>query len=138
MPSRGIRSNNPGNLDHNPSVKWAGELPFDADIEPRFCRFESAVYGIRALCKVLLTYQRKYKVCTIAGIIVRWAPAVENNTRAYIDSVAKACGIKSDQTILIESYLPKLAKAIIMHENGSQPYSDETINAAVHLALGGK
>lgn len=136
MKARGLRNNNPGNLDHRDSVKWNGELPFDADIEPRFCRFESPVFGIRALCKVLLTYQRKYKVCTIAGIVLRWAPAVENNTKAYIESVAKACGIKSDQTILIESYLEPLAKAIIHHENGSQPYPDETIRAAVKLALG--
>ena len=70
MKARGLRNNNPGNLDHRDSVKWNGELPFDADIEPRFCRFESPVFGIRALCKVLLTYQRKYKVCTIAGIVL--------------------------------------------------------------------
>lgn len=136
MTSRGIRNNNPGNLDYNPAIKWQGQLPHDPAIEARFCRFESPVTGIRALCKVLLTYQRKYKVCTVAGVIKRWAPPSENDTGSYIKSVAKACGVEPDQTILIESYLEKLAPAIIQHENGSQPYDADTISRAARAARG--
>jgi len=136
--SRGIRNNNPGNIDYNPNTKWAGQLPHIPEIEKRFCRFESPIFGIRALCKVLLTYQRKHGIKTVAGIIMRWAPAVENNTKAYISAVAKACGVEDTQEIEVADYLMPLCKAIIAHENGSQPYGDETIRAAIHLATCGK
>ncbi len=51
--TRGIRNNNPGNIDHNPKNKWQGQLQHDPKIEKRFCRFESPEYGIRALMKLL-------------------------------------------------------------------------------------
>lgn len=57
--TRGIRNNNPGNIDYNPANKWQGQLPMDKVIEPRFCRFESPEYGIRALMKLLSTYHKK-------------------------------------------------------------------------------
>ena len=136
--TRGIRNHNPGNIDYNAATRWAGQLMHNPAIESRFCRFESPVFGIRALCKLLLTYQKKYGIDTVAGIILRWAPSIENNTLAYIDSVAKSCGVKDTQSIIVADYLDPLAKAIIQHENGSQPYSDETIRSAIHMATGGK
>ncbi|MDE9591255.1 structural protein, partial [Xenorhabdus bovienii] len=54
--TRGLRNNNPGNIDHNPANKWQGQLPHDLSIEKRFCRFESPEYGIRALIKLLINY----------------------------------------------------------------------------------
>ncbi|OTA21061.1 structural protein [Xenorhabdus beddingii] len=56
--SRGIRNNNPGNIDHNPKNKWQGQLRHDPKIEKRFCRFESPEYGIRALMKLLSNYHK--------------------------------------------------------------------------------
>ena len=138
MKTRGIRNHNPGNIDYHSGTKWAGQLPHDAKIEARFCRFESPIFGIRALAKLLLNYQRKYGINTVAGVIMRWAPATENNTRAYIDSVADDCGVDSVQEIVIADHLPAMVRAIIAHENGQQPYSDETINAGIALAMGGK
>ncbi|MER5002585.1 structural protein, partial [Providencia stuartii] len=91
--ARGIRNNNPGNIDYNKANNWKGQLPHDPSIEPRFCRFESPVYGIRALMALLRTYQRKYGLKTVSGLIDRWAPTNENNTRAYINGVAKELGV---------------------------------------------
>ncbi|WP_310740157.1 hypothetical protein [Arsenophonus apicola] len=34
--ARGIRNNNPGNIDYNPVNKWQGQLPVDKSIESRF------------------------------------------------------------------------------------------------------
>lgn len=135
MVSRGIRNNNPGNIDYN-ATKWLGQLPHDPKIEPRFCRFKDPVYGIRALCKLILTYNRKYGINTVAGIITRWAPSVENNTAAYIAQVARACQVDSTEEISVQDMLPYIVPAIIRHENGSQPYSADTIARAIAMALG--
>ncbi|MDE9558119.1 structural protein, partial [Xenorhabdus bovienii] len=116
--SRGIRNNNPGNIDHNSANKWQGQLLHDPKIESRFCRFESPEYGIRALMKLLCNYHKKgYQ--TVAKMIDRWAPTNENNTSAYINGVAKALGVDPHQVITVDKVtLIVLAKSIIRHENG--------------------
>ena len=48
--------------------------------------------GIRAIAKVLLTYQRQHGLDTLAELIERWAPAAENDSFAYIDDVATRLG----------------------------------------------
>ncbi|MDE9545311.1 structural protein [Xenorhabdus bovienii] len=131
--SRGIRNNNPGNIDHNSANKWQGQLPHDEKIEKRFCRFESPEYGIRALMKLLCNYHEKgYQ--TVAKMIDRWAPTNENNTSAYIKGVAKALGVDPHQVISVDKVtLIALAKSIIRHENGKQPYSEATFEKAFEL-----
>ena len=132
MPSRGIRNCNPGNIRHSPD-KWLGEIPGN---DKAFKTFSDPVYGIRALAKLLLNYERKYGLNTISGIISRWAPTVENNTAAYIDAVAKSCGVDPFRVIDVAAYLPALVPAIITHENGSQPYTDEQISQGIAMATG--
>ncbi|CDH25078.1 structural protein [Xenorhabdus bovienii] len=131
--SRGIRNNNPGNIDHNSANKWQGQLPHDPKIESRFCRFESPEYGIRALMKLLCNYHKKgYQ--TVTKMIDRWAPNVENNTSAYIKGVAKALGVDPHQVISVDKVtLIALAKSIVWHENGKQPYSDDIFTRAFEM-----
>ncbi|QBH98427.1 structural protein [Limnobaculum zhutongyuii] len=133
--SRGIRNNNPGNIDYNPENNWKGQLPFDPVLEKRFCRFQSAEYGIRALMSLLGTYQRKYKLRTVAALINRWAPTNENNTSAYVNDVTKDLGVSPVQEISVSDKKTAiaLAKAIVRHENGSQPYPDEMFEKAFSL-----
>ena len=71
--SRGIRNNNPGNIDYSPKNKWLGELPFNPAIESRHCRFTKPEYGIRALFKLLRSYS-KYpgKRVWAAEILTPW------------------------------------------------------------------
>ena len=132
--TRGIRNNNPGNIDHNDAINWMGELPVDKAIEPRFCRFETPIYGLRALGKNLLSYKKR-GINTVSGIIMRWAPSTENNTGAYIDSVADACGVEPTEIIDIAEFLPILICSIVKHENGTMPYSAAQIGEAVKMAL---
>ena len=80
---RGIRNNNPGNIRRN-GDPWQGLAKDQTDRE--FFTFQSAVYGIRALARLLITYQDKYGLCTIEGIITRWAPAM----RGHASSAAKS------------------------------------------------
>ncbi|KRW62322.1 hypothetical protein [Pseudomonas sp. TTU2014-080ASC] len=133
---RGIRNNNPGNIDYNPVNDWRGQLAHVPTIEPRFCRFDSPQNGIRALGKLLLNYQRKHGLKTVRQIVNRWAPPKENDTGAYVSQVAKALGIDPDAPIdLSKKHLSPLVVSIIKHENGQQPYSAEVIGEGVRRAL---
>lgn len=133
MPTKGIRLHNPGNIEQG--QKWQGLSDVQAD--PRFCSFTDAEYGIRALCKILLTYQKKYKLNTIEGMIHRYAPAHENPTAAYVSNVAKWSGIGAKVVVDLKNRetLAKVTKAIIRQENGVQPYTDDIILMGVDLAL---
>ena len=122
---RGIRNNNPGNLDKG--SPWQG-LVANPD-EPRFCTFKDPVWGIRALAVTLITYHDKRRakdgssIDTIREVIERWAPPNENNTDAYINEVSKAVGVTADMIIDLHDYdiLRPLVEAIIRHENGRGP-----------------
>ena len=132
MVARGIRNNNPGNIRHG--EKWEGLS--DKQTDSSFCIFVSPEYGIRALAKVLLTYYKKYQLNTVKKIISRYAPPNENETESYIKSMANQLGVAADEVIDLSSVavLAVLLRAIIRHENGEQPYSDEQILKGIHLA----
>lgn len=132
MTARGIRNNNPGNIRHGD--KWQGLAENQTDSS--FCMFTSPEYGIRALAKVLLNYQNKYGLDTVRQIINRYAPENENDTGAYIDSVAGQLGILPDDKINLADKVTLLIliKAIIRHENGEQPYSNETLLNGIKMA----
>lgn len=103
--------------------------------DPDFVQFTAPKWGIRALYRVLRTYQVKHGLATIAEIIGRWAPPNENDTGAYAKAVAKACGVATDDVIDIvtdKAMAANLVMAIIRHENGQQPYSLSEINAGLN------
>jgi hypothetical protein len=132
--ARGIRNNNPGNIDRT-ATKWQG-MAADQSSDPRFIVFVSPQYGIRAMAKTLFTYQNTHGLRTVRKIINRWAPPVENDTGAYVEHVAALLGVKPDETIDLDNsdiMLP-LVKAIIRHENHSQPYSDAVILEGLRMA----
>ena len=107
-----------------------------AQPDSQFFTFDSPVYGIRAIARLLINYQDKYSLNTIRGIISKWAPPEENPTAAYIDAVDHRTGFDPDQQLDMHSYedLRALVVAIIWQENGQQPYSDQQIGKALVLA----
>lgn len=131
---RGIRNNNPGNIRWGD--EWKGLVPKPQRTDKSFCQFTGPEYGVRAMVVILRNYQRKYALNTISGIIHRWAPPNENNTQAYIDSVARAVGVEADQRIDVTDsrVMIPLLEAIIKHENGQQPYGFDVFVRAVDLA----
>lgn len=135
MIPRGIRNHNPGNIDRT-TERWQG-MAADQSNDPRFVVFTAPVWGLRALAKVLLSYQRKYNLRTPAAIIGRWAPPGENDTGAYARQVAKAIGVQPDDRIDLQEArtLERILPAIVAHENGQQPYPEALIRQAVALAL---
>ena len=139
--ARGIRNNNAGNLRIT-SDKWQGLSEEQTDKE--FFQFVEPVYGIRAMSRVLINYEKKYGIKTLRGIISRYAPSSENNTDSYIDAVAKDLSFDSsneffdigpDDNFSAELNIIPLVKAIIKHENGFNPYDDELILQGVGMAL---
>ena len=94
-------------------------------IEPRFERFDSALNGGRAAVKLIEFYKDRRGLNTIRGVLSTWAPASENNTRAYVESVARAVGVSPDAILDLTEYriMRPLLEAIIRHENGRVIYS---------------
>ena len=143
MIPRGIRNNNPLNIRRSEShqARLNGRVSTDEDkvnirkskdqwkglravqTDAQFCQFETLEYGWRAAFKLLThTYYHTYGLNTIRAIISRWAPANENNTRAYIANVSRLTGIDPDESIGIPSDKPgcwmMLGIAMAIQENG--------------------
>jgi len=136
--TRGVRNNNPGNIDYNKANAWQGQLGLELNVaKPRFARFDTPENGIRALAKTLLTYQNKHKLKTVRAIIDRWAPPVENDTGAYANQVAKHVGVGPDQAVDINnrSVLTMMVVAIIKHENAGFMYPAGVVLEGVERAL---
>lgn len=132
---RGIRNNNPGNI-RKTTDDWRGLLPAAQQTDQAFFRFESPAWGIRALASIMHTYQVKHGLKTVRAIISRWAPPEENDTEAYIATVAKAMGMDPEKPVdlMQGDTMRGLVLAIIKHENGQQPYAMSVINLGLRLA----
>jgi|SRR5690554_290888 len=129
---RGIRNNNPGNLENN-GIPWQGLASRQTD--PRFYQFSDAVFGIRALARTLKTYRETHGLQSAYDIISRWAPAFENNVESYARAVAAAVGADPYSPLPDDDRSRlRIVKAIIKHENGLQPYPDDLIAEGIKRA----
>ena len=128
---RGIRNNNPGNIRHVAGTTWVGQSLQQTD--ESFVQFTDPVYGIRAIARILRSYYRQ-GVVTIGDMIDRWAPPNENNSQAYVDAVCQECQQPPEAVVDLTMTLPSMVKAIIRHENGEIPYTDEQIHQGIRLA----
>ena len=117
---RGIRNCNPLNIRRSKD-KWKGMRAVQSDAQ--FVQFESLEWGWRAAFTLLTrTYYHKYRLFTIRAIVTKWAPAIENNTKAYIANVSRLTGIGPDEPLGIPSDKPSrwiaLGIAMAIQENG--------------------
>lgn len=125
---RGIRNNNPGNIDY---VGQKGAVLEDSvpAKQRRFAKFATMEEGVEALYHQLRLYFKR-GTNTVAAIIGKWAPPTENNTRAYITYVAKSLRTAPSEPLSpTPEILAGLANAIIHLENGQQPVSEVTLLA---------
>jgi len=119
----GIRNNNAGNIRATGRwQEWQGAI----DSNKGFIVFDEAENGLRAMARVLRTYRDVYNLNTIEKIISRWAPPNENDTQSYINSAASSTGLSPFKPLAAYDY-PLLIAAIVRHENGQQPYTNEQI-----------
>lgn len=128
---RGLRNNNPLNIRRSRD-KWLGLSPTQRDTA--FFQFVNLTYGYRAAGKLLQNYQRLHELYNLNGLIARWAPASENNTKAYVARVARELSTQAGRIINGETHLDLihnkelLRKTIIaMHivENGLRPTASQ-------------
>lgn len=120
---RGIRNNNPGNIEYGRFTRSMGATGSDG----RFAVFESMEDGIRAAIALLQSYAAR-GIDTVQSIISKWAPSSENNTKAYVDAVAKQIGVSPDAHLNVDQ-LSQVANAIFRHENGAS-YGKLGVNPA--------
>ena len=121
MLPRGIRNNNPLNIRRSKD-QWKGLA--EAQTDGAFVQFKSLDYGWRAAFYLLTrTYYHKYRLYTIRGIVSKWAPESENNTKAYIANVSRLTGIDPDEPIGIplekSSRWMMVGVAMAIQENGT-------------------
>lgn len=120
MQPRGIRNNNPGNIN------FAGQAGAHKEAGPhgRFAVFATPEAGLMALREQLLLYTQRDHLTNVAAIISKWAPPSENNTSEYIQGVAHSLGLGPTEPLgnMAPQTLAGLMRAIIMMENGTNPY----------------
>ncbi|CAJ0701558.1 hypothetical protein LMG19089_02869 [Ralstonia edaphis] len=133
---RGIRNNNPGNLNY---VGQAGATR-EAGPNGRFAVFQTAEDGLMALAHQLRLYAQR-GINSVRAIISKFAPPSENDTQSYIESVSKRLGVDSNATLNVNDprVMQGLMDAIIKVENGRNPYSTEQLaSASAARANGGQ
>lgn len=129
-PSRAERNNNPGNLEYRGQ---AGAVPEAGS--GRFAKFESPTEGVTALAKQLQLYGQR-GLDTINEIINKYAPAGENNTKAYIDNLTRRLGVAPDEELDLSNpqLLSDLIKGISRYESGSDFLRDEDVMTGISRA----
>ena len=118
MISRGLRNNNPGNIRRS-KIRYEGEVRPSRDRE--FKEFSSMAYGYRAMFVLLHSYNRRYGLNSIRGMLNRYAPPTENFTEGYIRFVASRTGIDANTIIntLCERDMVAIVRAMSEIENGT-------------------
>lgn len=121
-PPRGIRNNNPLNIE---AGDYTSGQPGYIGSDGRFAQFQTPEQGINAASNLIDTYNRKYGLNTVSGIVGRWAPTPENNVPAYAGAVAKTMGVDPNQPLDLSDPAVKtsLISAMGQFENG-RPIGD--------------
>lgn len=132
QPARGLRNNNPGNIEYREGTRWQGQTGSDG----RFVTFATPEHGLRALARDLNTKSRR-GLNTVSAILREYAPREENNTAAYIRSVSGRLGVQPDQRLDLNDpgLVASMMAAIIQIENGDQPYSPALLQEAARRGI---
>lgn len=114
--SRGLRNRNPGNIRRS-TTKYKGETTSG---DQAFKAFESMAWGYRAMFVLLDTYKRRHGCDTLRQMITRYAPPVENDTDAYVNTVASRSLVAPDSRISTDNkeVMVPVVAAMSYVENG--------------------
>lgn len=119
---RGIRNNNPLNIEWHKETRWQGLAPMPTD--GRFARFIDMKYGFRAAFIVLRKYLAQppigYGLETIPQLIARWAPSTENNSTLYAKTVSTRSGVSPMQRLSFSNkpQMCRIVQAMAFVETG--------------------
>lgn len=128
---RGIRNNNPGNIEYGAFARGQGAT--GAETGGRFALFADAQQGLNAIAALIRG--KSYAgagIDSVGGIINKYAPGSENDTKSYIANVAKKLGVDSGAHLDLSNpqIMAGLVDAIVRVENGKNPYSREMLDKA--------
>lgn len=131
---RGVRANNPLNIEQNKNNDWLGKIT--PSVDKRFETFSAPRYGFRAGAKTLRTYQNKYGLSTIRQLIHRFAPKNENASDNYAEFVAGQVGISPDAQVDLSNdvLLAEIVFAMSVMEVGRGWFTLDEAKAGVALA----
>lgn len=130
---RGMRNNNPGNITRG-ATAWKGKVPHAQSTDNAFEQFETYPYGIRAMIKNIMSYNRDRGIDTLRGVISTWAPSTENDTAAYIRFVEARTGIRGDAKMNFDqTTLRAVVIAMAAMENGREAITPAQFNYAYSL-----
>lgn len=111
--SLAVSNKNPFNVKGlNNGDKWLGQCGSD---KQGHAKFESWEHGVRAAALTLISYEKKYGIRTIRGIVTRFS---QSNHEAYCNLLSKALGIGADETFSIHRRMPDLLRAMCRMECG--------------------
>jgi hypothetical protein len=129
---RGLLDNNPGDLTPPSSGSWNGQVGLDGP----FCIFSDTVFGLRALAVDVVNNIISDGNNTITLLISKYAPPSDNNTAAYISSVAGDTGLDPNAVIpQTQASLASLMRAIVNHELGSNWSSQYVLDADIAAGI---
>ncbi|AOV11328.1 TPA: hypothetical protein ACTYTR_004368 [Klebsiella michiganensis] len=123
----GFRNHNPGNLRDASNATGRNK---------GFSTFSSDEDGLAAMARQLMLYGDRGNN-TPGGILHTYAPRTENKTQQYINDVSARTGYDSRQRLDLHNpeVLKNLMAAMIQHEQGSQPYTEEQLKNAIQSAI---
>ena len=124
---KGIRNNNPMNLEFRSSIQWRGQLGTDG----RFAVFDTPVNGIRAGMINIHTKMVRDGLNSVRKILNRLSPSFENPTESFITFVSRRMGVGADQPLTFAQHILPMSKAIVFFENGEDPYTDDQYREAL-------
>ena len=129
--TRGERNNNPGNIKFSSGNNWQGQTGVDSS---GFVIFDTAINGIRAIGKVLLSKFGR-GLNTVASVISDYS---QTDVSVYINNVANSLGVNPNDIINLNDSgtLFGFVLAIIQQENGRINYAMADIAKGVNNAIG--
>lgn len=131
--ARGLRNNNPLNIEWSRANKWRGQTGSDG----RFARFLTMAHGYRAALVILRNYQKRYGLKTLRQMIRRWCPPEEkgNDTIAYVQAVSRLSGVGEDEVVNLNclSEVVRVLDAMTFVECGERGYEQEITEAFAML-----
>src|SRR5882672_8495916 len=112
---RGLRNNNPGNIEDGALAK---SLPGYAGSDGRFAKFDTPENGLGAIDALLTSYGRR-GLKTVGEVVGRWAPASDNNN---VDAYARYVSPNGDPNAPVDLSDPAQRRQMIgqmaRYENG--------------------
>lgn len=129
----GERINNPGNLE------FAHQKGASLDIfnNHKFATFKTAQEGMDALSRQIGLNFNRDKLNNISKLITHYAPPNDNNTAAYIATLAKKLGVGATQALNLNDaeMRKKLMEAMVTVEQGRNSYPESMYQQAIQSTI---